>query len=299
MNQLEQLQFTTMSDAELIEQLCALGDNLPREVIDEVVERSTRVIPYLQAIVSDKNSWTRPTPEWWMVVHATYALGAMEIPETLPALLSALRWADAFECEWVAEDIPCMFGKLGEVAFAPLTAVLSDFSAGWSVRSTALSSLAATCLTAPFLKEQMLDLAARIVADTDEPVPLRQTAANVLLDFRSQMHRTVLMEFGLEEAQRKEEIANYEGAYYHWEVDDFLDSDETASDLDFYLRDWLMFYDPEERARRNDFWTEEDRHKERVVESAFDGIIDTSSYLTQCPCGSGRDYDDCCAKKVH
>ena len=158
MNQLEQFQFNKMSDAELIEQLCSLGDNLPREVIDEVVERGTRVIPYLQAIVADKNSWTRPAPEWWMVVHATYALGAMETPEALPALLSALRWSDAFECEWVAEDLPCMFGKLGEVAFAPLAAVACDFPAGWSVRSIALSSLAATCITAPFLKEQMLDL---------------------------------------------------------------------------------------------------------------------------------------------
>lgn len=300
MDQLEQFKFNTMTDAELVEQLCTQGDALPLEVINEVVERGERMIPFLQAIVGDKGSWTRPAPEWWMVVHSSYALGAMETVEALPALLSALRWSDAFDCEWVTEDLPCMFGKLGEAAFKPLVAVAGDASAGWSARSIALSSLSALCITAPFLKERVLDTNAAIVADVNEPVALRQTAANILLDFRSKMHRTVLIEFGREEAQRKEEIANYEGAFYYWEVDDFLNAEESATDLDYYQRDWMIFYDPEERARRNDFWVEEQSRREtptQVVESVNE--LDTVDFLTQCPCGSGKEYKDCCLKNIH
>ncbi len=297
MHQSTTTHYPELSDVELIELLFTLGDGLGIEVINEIVDRGSRMIPYLYVIVSDKTTWTRPVPEWWAVVHATYTLGAFESADTLTALLASLRWADAFDSEWVVEDMPSIFGKLGKDAFGPLSAILRDVAAGWGARSIAISAMAATTITAPFLRDSFFDLAAKIVADHTEPVPLRQTAANVLLDFRCEEHRSVLVKFGTEEEQRREEIPDYEGAFYSWEVDEFLSSEESESDIDFYNRDWLIFYDPEERERRRDYWAEE---KKRVGQSYPEHPdFQSEKYVALCPCGSGMDYSECCMKKIH
>src|SRR5512133_1024555 len=140
--------FHALSDRQLLELLHTAGDQLPREAFDECLRRGGRLLPYLRDIVADKTSWTNPLPEWWAAVHATYVLGAMEDPATLGALLAALRWSDAFDCDWVTEDLPSMLGKLGPVAFEPLAAVLRDVTAGWGARSVALSGMAAVTLAA-------------------------------------------------------------------------------------------------------------------------------------------------------
>lgn len=292
--------FRNLSDVELIDLMHSMGDGLPREVVDELLDRGSRVIPYLYVIVSDKTAWTRPIPDWWATVHATYILGAFEIPETLPALLSALRWADAFDCEWVTEDLPSMFGRLGDIAYGPLQAVARDVSAGWGARSIALSSMAAVALRARHLKEPFLDFAAYILSDVTEPVPLRQTAANTLMDFRSDAHRQLLLSFGREEAQRKEDIPEYEGVFYDYEVDEFLSSDDAQKDLHYYRRDWLVFYDPEERERRREFWDEEQHSidSELTAKAEAEKAFEPTG-ITLCPCGSGRSYSDCCMKKMH
>lgn len=301
MKRQEAKRFRNLADIELIDLLHSMGDGLPREVVDEVLDRGQRMIPYLYVIVSTKHAWTRPIPEWWATVHASYILGAFETPETLPALLSALRWSDAFDCEWVTEDLPSMFGKLGQVAYGPLQAVVKDLPAGWGARSIALSSMAAVAMKAEFLKPQFLDYAAAILSDHTEPVPLRQAAANILMDFRSYRHKKLLVDFGAEESGRKEEIPDYEGVFYDFEVEEFLTNDDHLADQEYYQRDWMMFYDVEERERRRDFWEEEQLHFARSVEEqgVFKAGFDKLSGSSQCPCGSGKKYSDCCVKKLH
>lgn len=292
--------FRNLSDVELIDLMHSMGDGLPREVVDEALDRGSRIIPYLYVIVSDKSAWTRPLPDWWATVHATYILGAFEAPETLPALMSALRWADAFDCEWVTEDLPSMFGRLGEIAYGPLHSVAQDISAGWGARSIALSGMAAIALRERTMRENFLDFTAYILSDVTEPVPLRQTAANILMDFRSDTHRQLLLMFGREEALRKEEIPEYDGVFYDHEVDEFLGADEAQKDLYYYRRDWLLFYDPEERERRREFWDEEQQELNREInENAEAEKAFAPGQVTLCPCGSGRSYADCCIKKMH
>ncbi len=311
MNIIDNTGFTKLTDLELIELLHTMGDALPRDAVDEIIERGYRMAPYLCVIVSDKHAWSRPLPEWWAPIHATYILGAFEMPETITALLSALRWADAFDCEWVTEDLPSMFGKLGKAAYGPLQAIVRDESAGWGARSIALSSMAATTLNAEFLRETFLDFTASILDSETEPVPLRQAAANILMDLHAVHHKPLLLRFGREEAKRKEEIPNYEGAFYDWEVDEFLAPEEKDSGLEFYRRDWLVFYDPEELDRRRDFWEEErEKHGEAGFAGALGGArtdgkaeeedaFTPERYFIQCPCGSGKDFRECCNNKIH
>lgn len=293
--------FVNLADTELIDLLHSMGDGLPREVAEEILARGPRMIPYLYVIVSDKSSWTRFLPEWWATVHSTYLLGAFSTVETIPALLSALRWADAFDCEWVTEDLPSMFGRLGEPAYGPLLSVVRDVSAGYGARAIALTSMASIALKTKILKTPFLDLAAGILSDVTEPVPLRQAAGNILLDFRAGHHREALVKFGREESRRKEDIPEYEGVFYDYEVDEILGSEDLDGDLAYYSRDWMVFYDAEERERRREFWDEEQVSYGREhlnPEENGQRSHDRADH-SLCPCGSGRHFKDCCIKRVH
>lgn len=293
------VRYHSVPDLDLVELLFTAGDELPREVVDEFLRRGTRVLPLLHDIVADKGLWMAPLPEWWAAVHATYILGATENPEVLRSLLTALRWADAFDCDWVTEDLPSMLGRLGTAGWQPLLSIVNDETAGPGARSIALASLAAISLDAPFLREEALARASALLADdTGEDLYLRQTAANVLLEFRSTLHRDLLVSFGKEEAARRDADPEYPGAFYDWEVDEFLESQGEGDMLDYYRRDWLSFYEPEEITRRQERWT---REQEEETENAQDRQPPPAGrgLKAPCPCGSGKSFELCCYLKIH
>ncbi len=292
-----EIEVSTLSDIELIELLHIAGDCVTQEAVNEIIERRERMIAPLTRIVSDKNSWLEPMPEWWAVVHATYILGAFESAEALSGLLCSLRWADAFDNEWVTEDLPAIFGKIGRPAYAHLLAIVQDYPAGWGARSIALSSMAAIGLHDTALRPLIMESIAKIVENEGEDLRLRQNAANILLDFKSKKHRAILKRFGREESSRKKDIPGYEGVFYDWEVDEFLNSD--SSDLDLYDRDWMIFYEDEERHRRHDYWEEEQEQRRREKEEEKGGLLLSEKRYQHCPCGSGLRYEECCKKKVH
>lgn len=292
----EATRFRSLSDSDLIELLYTAGDQLPREAVEELLSRGSRVLPALSEIASEKSSWTQPLPEWWAAVHATYTLGAMETPAALIPLLTALRWADAFDCDWVTEDLPSILGRLGVPAFEPLGAVVRDPSAGAGARSVALASLAATTFSAAFLKDRVVEQAANLLKDESEALYLRQTAANVLVDLRAAQHRKLLKRFGKEEAKRRRNDAEYQGVFYDWEVDELLEGASTPSS-DYYSRDWLAFYEPEEIAHRQERWAREQAEAEE--EPPPDTVPHRRDVSAPCSCGSGRPYAECCYLKVH
>lgn len=292
----EEKRFQTLSDEALLDLLYTAGDRLSREVVDELLRRGPRVLPVLAEIVADKSAWTLPLPEWWAPVHATYLLGAMDTPVALVPLLTALRWADAFDCDWVTEDLPSIFAGQSAAAFEPLLVVAQDATAGPGARSVALASLAAIALSAEYLQDQVIALAARLLPVPSESLALRQTAANILADLRSSEHRDLLAAFGREEAGRHREDAEYQGVFYDWEVDDLLAEPPEAA-REYYQRDWLSFYDPEEIERRQERW-EREQEEARQEQGVLEGAAGRDG-RTPCACGSGRSYEECCFLKVH
>jgi hypothetical protein len=294
----ERRRFQALGDSDLLDMLHSAGDRLPREAVDEILRRGPRMIPLLNAVVTDKAAWTQPLPDWWAVVHATYVLGAMERPETLLSLLAALRWADAFDCDWVTEDLPSIFGRMGAPAYPSLRSVLEDATAGWGARAIALASMAAVALTAEYLRDDVIQRSVRTLADPEEDLYLRQTAANVLLDFQVRNQRDLLIRFGEEEAARKAEDPEYRGVFYDWEVDEYLDgADPTRSTREYYSRDWLTFYDPDEIERRQDQWRRE--QEESADEPDRPQHPPARDLQRPCHCGSGQPFDRCCYLKVH
>ena len=293
--------YKRLHNEELIDLLFTEEDRLPRAAADEIIRRGAEILPLLAEIAMDRTLWNADLPDWWAPVHATYCLAGIGGPDALVPLMAALRWSDAFDNEWITEDLPSMFGSLGEISWAPLVAAVNDRPAGWSARSIAMDALGAQALRFPGREEEAMALLARILADESEEHGARRSAAYVLLDFRRADVRRELIGFAHEERHRAERWPDERVAFTPADIERDLATPRTAMDL--YLRDWLAFYDPEEIRRRQERWTREDGRARADAFPAAAGHSRTEGVVIgrddPCPCGSGRPYKRCCWRKLH
>lgn len=288
-----------LTNEELIDLLFSEEDRLPRAAIDEVVRRDGEIVPLLAEIVMDRMAWTEVLPEWWAPVHATYALGAIGTAETFVPLLAALRWSDAYDNEWVTEDLPSILGSLGPISYDALIKLVEDRSAGWSARSIAMDALGSQALRFPEKEEEVMALLGRVLTDGTEEFGAKRSAAFVLLDFRRADFRDELMGLAGDEVRHQQQHPDYRSAFTPEDVDRDLGLPRLA--MDAYIRDWLGFYSAEEVARRQERWDREDGKPrpdmlapKKPPRDAV--IIDRNA---PCPCGSGKPYKRCCWNKLH
>lgn len=246
--------YTALADEQLMEMLFWAEDRLPLEAAEEIARRDS-LAQYLRQVVSDKPNWLTELPEWWAVVHATYILAMRGTDEEALPMLSALRWSDAFDCDWVTELLPPMFANLGPTVIAGLTAVARDMTAGWSVRDIALKSMAAICLKHPDSTEHVFRIIGERFMDENEDRVLRQLAGQILLDFRKVGYRLALLSFAREELNLRSEDAWYMAGFGPEEVE--WSFRNTEPELWHYTEDWTKFYDPAEIQRRQKRWARE------------------------------------------
>ncbi len=288
-----------LANEEIVDLLFREEDRLPRQVIDEVIGRGSEIVPLLADIVMDRLAWTEGLPEWWAPIHATYALGAIGSPETLMPLLAALRWSDAYDNEWVTEDLPSILGSLGDISYAALKGVVLDRAAGWSARSIAMDALGSQALRSPEREEEIMSLLGRVLRDRTEEHGARRSAAFVLIDFRRADYRDGLMALARDEVGYQHENPDYGPAFTPEEVERDLGLPRVA--MDAYIRDWLAFYEAQEIARRQERWDKEDGRPRPDMPAPKKPprgavMIDRNA---PCPCGSGRPYKRCCWNKLH
>ncbi len=289
-----------MSNEELIEQLFVQEDHLPRQIVDEICRRSSEVLPLLKEIVMDRNAWIMDLPEWWGPVHAVYILGAIGTKDVVNSILTAIRWADAYDNEWVLEDLPSILGSLGDLVYDDLIRILHDITAGWSARTIAMEALVSYILRHPEMEESVVFHFGKVLQDKSEEIGARRSAAFVLLDLRRNDYRSDIIGFAKSEENRSKNYPDYPQAFTVQDAIEELSMPRRG--LDDYLRDWLTFYEQYAIEQRQAHWQNED-YKTRPDYIPED-VIDERSKLvigrnTPCPCGSGRAYKRCCWNKLH
>lgn len=291
--------YARFHNEELIELLFADEDRLSRKAADEIVRRGSELLPMLGEIVMDRTLWTAELPDWWAPVHATYLVGAIGGPEVVLPLMAALRWSDAYDNEWITEDLPSILGSLGELSWAPLLQVVADRTAGWSARSIAMDALGSQTLRFPRREEEAMSIIGSILRDGHEEYGAHRSAAYVLLDFRRADYKKDLIAFAWTERHHQQQYPEYRVAFTPEDVERDLATPRAGMDL--YMRDWLAFYHPDEIRKRQERWAREDGRARpaelSAVQSVRHGHIIGHNDL--CPCGSGRPYQRCCWKKLH
>lgn len=250
-----------LDDDELIDLLLSEEDRLSREAAQEIVRRGDRMLPGLTRIISDYASWTNELPAWWAVVHASYLLGVIGSAGTVLPLLKALRYSTVLDCDWVFEDLPSIFGRIGRPAVGGLRMIVMDVTSDWLTRTIALESLAAITITEPDMEQDVFRFIGELFGDESEDLALRESAGRVLLDFLRHEYREDLYEFSRSHEQDTLQAAHATAAFTPEDVEQTFTKGEKS--LRDYTKDWMFFYDEDEILRRQERWKKEARERFR------------------------------------
>ncbi|MBE9008537.1 DUF1186 domain-containing protein [Fortiea sp. LEGE XX443] len=103
-------------------------------------------IPELVRMATDSQLYEASTdsPECWSPIHAWRTLGQLRAEAAIEPLISLFSKRDEDDndvWEWIAEELPIVFGMIGSSAIPALTTHLTDTSRGVFSRATAVSSL--------------------------------------------------------------------------------------------------------------------------------------------------------------
>ena len=246
--------YAGLDEQTLTELLLVAEDRLELTAAREIAARA-EMTEVLSQLLVDKHNWLAELPEWWAVVHAAFIMGYKGGSQAIAPLLASLRWADAFDCDWVTEALPSIFGKIGVEAIPGLRMVALDKTAGWSARNIALQSLAAISINHPAQDEAVFRLIGDIFMDENEDRLLRQLAGIILLDFRRESYRLALVKFSKEEWMVKDLDYYYALGFSSEDVDFVFHQLEPFTW--FYQEDWMRFYQPAEIQRRQKRWSKE------------------------------------------
>ena len=298
--------YQNLTDDKLLALLFTQEDRLPRAVVDEIVQRGERMVEPLSEIISNQYSWIKGLPEWWAVVHAVYILGAIGGKDVILPLLRGMRWAVSYDCDWVTEDLPSIFGKIGIAAIDDLHLIAKDRTSDWFTRSMPIEGLAAITINNPDIEKDIFLFINSILKDNSEDRVVRQTAGSVLIDFMRVEYKEDLLAFGREEKSLKDKDFDYLHFFSDDDVEEWFS--EGKNDLRFYTKDWLGFYNEDEIRKRQERWKKEEDQAEAETEDEIleDDVYDPEPIVRKsakigrndpCPCGSGKKYKKCCIVK--
>ncbi len=119
----------------------ALG--LGPEHVPDLIRLATAEVP---TWVDDES------PEVWAPVHAWRALGQLQAVAAIPPLLARLTAEE--DNDWLREDLPHVFARMGPAAIPPLVAYLANPAQTLSTRITAASGLAHIGMRHPEAREE-------------------------------------------------------------------------------------------------------------------------------------------------
>jgi hypothetical protein len=94
-------------------------------------------------VLDDELYWAdSETNEVWSAVHAWRALAQLTAESAVPALIERLGKMDNYDDEWAGEELPLVFGHIGQAALEPLRDFLADSHQDEWARSAAGRGLA-------------------------------------------------------------------------------------------------------------------------------------------------------------
>lgn len=305
------------SDDALLRCLFTEADQLPMEFAREVLSRGERVVPALADVLRHEYNWCRTDAGWCAVVHATYLLGAIGGDGVIEPLMDALRLAEMFEEDWIVEELPSIFGRLGPKAVAALCNIDSVACGGWMLKHTVLSCIAAVALRFPKEEEKIFRLIATVAEDEGEDDDARVWAGKILLDFGRAEYKGLLLNLAAGLAKR---------LYNRSAVERKLKRPNVAR----YTRDWMRFYAADQLSKRR-LQAERERLSEsrawrealsvqwgvepgaaEAAQTPYDGPEEEppeNALLWEeprrmpgrnafCPCGSGKRFKRCCMNRA-
>ena len=312
--------FSHLSIQELLSKLEELGDQVPMEMVQAILAKEQEAVIPLRDIIQDDQYWEADGNKQWMPLHAVKLLGMLADPQALPQLVNTLILAHKVDDDWIMEDLPTVFGRIGPPAINPLEEFIHahkrDNKLWWS-RNAAADGLVAIAMNHPHEQERILTFLHGLFYEEDDPEFLSFLVGS-LLDLGDTSSFPVLEE-----------------AFDHGIIDEFIiNRDDLVYEKkvhrNLYNIDLLQFYDPVEVSKRQTRWEREKGIKEEKEEKEEEKECHATQKLEQreksiaielkrleiantlnernvlpidgkigrnepCPCGSGKKFKKCCS----
>ncbi|HEY9206143.1 MAG TPA: DUF1186 domain-containing protein [Candidatus Methanoperedens sp.] len=305
-----------LSIPELMRQLEISGDRTTMELVKAIVTSGHEAVPNLCKILKDRSYWEASGDRGWMPLHAVKLLGTIADPRALPELIDALLLAGEFDDEWILEDLPIVFGRIGTQAIEPLKGFIlehkDDYELWWP-RSAAADGLVSIAMKHPDEKERILSFLHSLFS-VDDDAEFLSFVASGLYDMND-ISSIPVLEKAFDDDLIQEDIFSRD------DLQDFSKVKERHSGV--YDRDPLDFYEPDRVAARQARWEKEKKEKERFAAEKREKFeknlahemrrLETAMKMTglnilpklrkagrndPCPCGSGKKYKKCCLSSV-
>ena len=308
--------FNHLSIQELLNKLEELGDQVPMEMVQAILAKEPEAVIPLCDVLQDDDYWEAEGNKQWMPLHAVKLLGMLADPRSIPQLVNALILACEVEYDWIMEDLPTVFGRIGPPSISNLEEFIQAYERDnkfWWSRSTAADGLVAIALHHPNEQERILTFLHDLFSKEDD-MEFLSFAARSLLNLCDPSSFPIL-----------EEVFN-RGIIDEFIInrDDLLMYKEKS--LGMYSSNLLNFYDPEQAAKRRARWEKErgikeekekekERHAAQKLEQREKSIaielkrLEIANTLNEhnvlpingkigrnepCPCGSGKKFKKCC-----
>jgi hypothetical protein len=277
--------YKDLSDPEFFDLIFSAGDRLGMDFVEEAQRRRETLIPFLGKTLKKEKNYEEEGSGFWGVIHAVHLLGILRDPRSFDGFLSASRFSDAYDLDWIWEALPECYFRLGKEAIPLLMDYIERerYSKAFAT-SNEIQALWNFWEAHPEERERIEDFLLQVLKDPDVEETLR---ADLIGDF---------VELG-----RRDLKPLFEGFFDRGQVD--LDT-LSREDLDFFLNrgysfpghhyDLEKFYRPEEIERRRKRWAEEKEASEKEEDETY--ILDNFDRIPRndpCPCGSGKKFKKC------
>ncbi|MFV9505416.1 MAG: hypothetical protein AB4911_12740 [Oscillochloridaceae bacterium umkhey_bin13] len=124
-------------------------------------------VPELVRMVLDPTLNNAPSDslEVWAPIHALHALKLFDASAHVSELMPLLeRWDD----DWFSEDLPKLFGQIGQPAVAPLQAYLADPAHNEWALALVTSALAAIGQNHPAMRDEVVTILSAVLRDAEQ-----------------------------------------------------------------------------------------------------------------------------------
>jgi hypothetical protein len=260
-------------------------DRLGLDFVEEAKRRKEYMLPFLSRVLSEEKNYQAEGAAFWGVIHAVYLLGIFGDLRGFDGLVSASRFANVYDIDWIPDVLPECYFRMGrdiipllmahidKEKYSGILAICSETYALWNFLDTY-----------PEEKEKIEAFLLQMLKDPEiDP----ETRALLIYDF---------VRLG-----RRDLKPMFEEYFKRGEVDlEFIGRD----DLDYffgkapeppgYRRDLESFYSPESIEKRQQRWEKEEKDREQSRKERY--ILENYRRISRndpCPCGSGKKFKKC------
>jgi len=274
-----------LSDKELIELIFTCQDQLDNIFIKEIITRREALLPLLYAVLENEENYTYEDPRFWGVIHAAHLAGILGDVQLLNALLSASRYADNYDIEWILDILPECYSRIGIQAIPVLGKHILEHRhlCGTSIASEVLG-LWNIWDAYPQTRQSIEDLLLSVIAAPETSLEIR---TNLIADF-AKIGRSDLKPMFDDLYERGETDLNL---FTRSDIEGLFNNGRHPTVRHCMLEE---FYSFEEIARRQAIWqVEAARRTQEAVEEYIREHHKSIAYDAPCPCGSGRPFRQC------